>query len=231
MERTAVSVICYVIAGFFAFSTSLIAFMPEIPVAGKLAMGGGCFGLPALVCLAIGLAISGFQKWQRDAGIVLLATSAMTALTAVTMVCAYFTPELKSKSHVLAIITAKDVATGLACLGVLAGVGVLLLLNSRSGHLLPAPPLPEVNEALAALNHQLETHPDDADAWFRRGALLQGLARHAEALADLREAARIRPNHAPTWRLMSEVLSAVGAHEKARNAWAHALELDAKIGQ
>lgn len=89
----------------------------------------------------------------------------------------------------------------------------------------------ELRDALAALTTAVEANPKDAEAWVRRGAVLQGLGRPAEALADLRAALEREPGHARAWLLVSEVLPALGEFDGGRAARAHAIQLDPAVAR
>ena len=80
------SVICHVLAGFLFYMVCLMAFMSMFPGGAKALMLGG-FLLAALIVMAVGLAFTGFRRWKRDAGLVLIWTSATNAFLVLTMSC------------------------------------------------------------------------------------------------------------------------------------------------
>ena len=92
--RKVFSVICHIIAGFFFYMVSLLAFMSELPALAKAGMLAG-FSVPGLIALGIGLALTGFRNWKRDTGIVLLSTSAFSAFIVFTMACIFMSEEVR----------------------------------------------------------------------------------------------------------------------------------------
>lgn len=92
--RKVFSVIFHIIAGFFFYMVSLLAFMSEFPALGKAGMLAG-FSVPGLIALAIGLALTGFRNWKRDTGIVLLSTSAFSIFIVFTMACMFMSEEVR----------------------------------------------------------------------------------------------------------------------------------------
>ena len=92
--RKVFSVIFHIIAGFFFYMVSLLAFMSELPALGKAGMLAG-FSVPGLIALAIGLALTGFRNWKRDTGIVLLSTSAFSIFIVFTMACLFMSEEVR----------------------------------------------------------------------------------------------------------------------------------------
>lgn len=80
------SVLFHILAGFFFYMVSVLAFTSTFGGLAKAAMLAG-FSAPAFVALAIGLALTRFRRWKRDTGIVLLSTSAISAFLILTMAC------------------------------------------------------------------------------------------------------------------------------------------------
>jgi hypothetical protein len=92
--RKVCSVVCHVVAGFFIYMLSVLAFVSGFPAFGKTLMLAG-FSVPAIIALAIGLAFTGFRRWKRDAGLVLLWTSGFNAFVVLTMTCLLMSEEFR----------------------------------------------------------------------------------------------------------------------------------------
>lgn len=88
------SVVLEVIAGFFIYLATLVAFM-TMPAAWKIGIVAGCF-LPALLALTGGLALMRFRYWKRDAGVVLLTAAGITAFTVFSMACVFMSEEFRA---------------------------------------------------------------------------------------------------------------------------------------
>ena len=94
----------------------------------------GTFAVPGLISLLIGLAITRFQTWKRDVGIVLVSAGGVTSFIAVTMVCflispeskRYFPPDAPDMSQFFGDLTAGIVSVVTSIV-----LGVLLIITSR----------------------------------------------------------------------------------------------------
>ena len=141
MVRKILSIVFYVIAGFFLYTVNVLAFVniaaiktaTPPPTWTKLVIIG-TFAVPALISLLIGLAITRFQQWKRDAGIVLVSAAGVTSFIAVTMVCffispeskRYFPPDTPDMSQFFGDLTA-----GIVFIVTSIVLGVLLIITSR----------------------------------------------------------------------------------------------------
>lgn len=85
---------------------------------------------------------------------------------------------------------------------------------------------PDLERVYEETTAALEANPHDVEARFKRGVVCQSKHAYREAIADFREVIRQQPGHARAWLLLSEVLSTIGEHERARKARAQAVELD-----
>ncbi|WP_158568827.1 hypothetical protein [Duganella sp. BJB488] len=92
--RKVLSVICQVIAGFFFYMVSMLAFMSGFPAMGKAAMLAG-FSVPAFIALAIALALTGLRNWKKDTGVMLLSMSAFNGFVILTMACMLASEEFR----------------------------------------------------------------------------------------------------------------------------------------
>jgi tetratricopeptide (TPR) repeat protein len=88
---------------------------------------------------------------------------------------------------------------------------------------------PELRLAYERLSERIESDSNDVEARVHRGAVCQGLGRHAEALADLGAALRLDPEHARAWLLASEVLQSLRRFDDARTARETAIKLDSLV--
>ncbi|MYN15483.1 hypothetical protein GTP81_01820 [Rugamonas sp. FT107W] len=92
--RKIFSVVCQIIAGFFFYMVSIMAFTSGFPVWGKAAMMAGV-SVPAFVALAIALALTGLRNWKRDTGVMLLSMSAFNGFGILTMACMWMSEEFR----------------------------------------------------------------------------------------------------------------------------------------
>ena len=143
MIRRVLSVVLYIIAGFFLYMVSLMAFIDGAAIgASGAAMGAEdaafakwlpiiIFAVPAILTLVVGLAIMGFRDWKRDAGIVLLSAAGFTTF----LVCMFVTMLMKEDVRQMmppdALRLFSDYITGAAVLVVLALAGALLVMTGR----------------------------------------------------------------------------------------------------
>jgi hypothetical protein len=94
----------------------------------------GTFAVPGVISLLIGLAITRFQTWKRDVGIVLVSAGGATSFIAVTMACflispeskRYFPPDAPDMSQFFGDLTAGIVSVVTSIV-----LGVLLIIISR----------------------------------------------------------------------------------------------------
>ncbi|MEV4781287.1 hypothetical protein [Burkholderia sp. LMU1-1-1.1] len=123
--RKVLSVLCHIVAGFLFNIVSVLAFISALPATAKFLMLAG-FSLPALIALVVGLAFTGFRDWKRDAGIVLLSTSAWSAFMVLTMACLLMSEEFTRLVPQSASAPMDDYLTGGLFIIVLAIGGWLL---------------------------------------------------------------------------------------------------------
>lgn len=138
-----ISIILYVISGFFFNLVSLLAFVNGFPVLTKFAIMGG-FSIPALLILGIGLACTHFRNWKRDVGIVLISSAGSAAFLVLTMITVYFDPEFKKMfpDHKMTLFS--DYVSGVSFIMVLIVAGILFIkISKRDAKLGPA--LPDEN--------------------------------------------------------------------------------------
>ncbi len=139
--RKILSIAFYVIAGFFLYTVTGLAFVniaaiktAAPPAAWMKLVIIGTFAVPGLISLLIGLAITRFQRWKRDVGIVLVSAGGATSFIAVTMVCflmspeskRYFPPDAPDMSQFFG-----DLTDGIVSVVTSIVLGVLLIITSR----------------------------------------------------------------------------------------------------
>lgn len=130
--RKVSSIILKVIAGFFFYMVSLLAFVNEPPTGGKLGILIG-FSVPALVAMVIGLALSHFQNWRRDVGIVLLSATGFTAFLIFTFACFLMTEEVQNMIRPDTLTFFSDYLTGCVVIVGLAILGWVLMRTNKKG--------------------------------------------------------------------------------------------------
>jgi hypothetical protein len=145
MIRRVLSVGFYILAGFFLYTVSVLAFVDGAAVANGAAMGADdaafakwlpiiIFAVPALLTLVIGLAIMGFRDWRRDAGIVLLSVAGFMTFVVLTFVTTFMNEEFRKMMPPDMPDIVKffgDYITGAAVIVGLALAGALLVITGR----------------------------------------------------------------------------------------------------
>jgi hypothetical protein len=139
--RKILSIVFYVIAGFFLYAVDLLAFVNTAAIKTATPLSAwmklvviGTFAVPALISLLIGLAITRFQRWKRDVGIVLVSAGGVTSFIAATMVCFFMSPDWKRYVPPDAPDMSEffgDFTTGIVCIVTTIVLGVLLIITSR----------------------------------------------------------------------------------------------------
>ncbi len=118
MARKLLSISCHVISAFLIYCACFFsfAFLPLF----------GIFGLLALVCFVIGLAVYRWQSWKRQIGLVFLLASGFTLLAIITLVSLYTDPEFTrlfpNKTHF-----SLDYFSGFTTTLIVAAVGLFLV--------------------------------------------------------------------------------------------------------
>lgn len=120
------SVACHIIAGLLLFDINLLAFAGRFSVFAKT-VSITIFAMPAIIALLIGLALTGFRNWRRDAGAVFLSTAVIGGFMVTTVACMMMSEELGE-------LMPKDIFshfnahfTGVGVIVIYAGIGALLL--------------------------------------------------------------------------------------------------------
>jgi formate hydrogenlyase subunit 3/multisubunit Na+/H+ antiporter MnhD subunit len=131
MPRKVLGIACYVVAGFFVYMVSLLAFVNEPPTSLKIIiLGAVC--IPGLISLLVGLTLSRFQNWKRDIGVVLVAGAGSAAFVALTMVCLLMSPVFREMlSQRVPDYFFHDFVTGVSCILFFSGAGVVLIMASK----------------------------------------------------------------------------------------------------
>ena len=128
--RKIISIIFYVISGFFFYSVCAISFVNQPPNYAKFIIIG-IFCVPALIALGIGLALSRFQNWKRDTGIVIISAAGVTTGILFTMICMFMSPEFKEYFPENNFESLSDYVSGISCIVILGITGVLLIMKGR----------------------------------------------------------------------------------------------------
>ncbi len=97
----------------------------------------------------------------------------------------------------------------------------IVFLSKRSEEVLNDP-----EKTLAALERVLELNPQDARAWFLKGAALGLLGRLDEAIAALERALELDPEDVDAWRLKGTALMMIGMIRDALTAGERMLEIN-----
>jgi hypothetical protein len=139
MARKIFSIIFYVLSVFMLSGMSTIAFLdftripevqddlPQFIMLIPVLINGIMFLVPFM----IGLALSGFRNWKRDTSIVLLATCGYNALAILSMVAAYYTPEMREVMPDDLFGYFGNVALGVMFYAIMLSAGILLLVSHR----------------------------------------------------------------------------------------------------
>lgn len=130
--RKTFSIIFNVIAGFFVYVVSFLAFING-PQTGMKWLVMAIFSIPGILALIGGLTLARFRNWRRDTGIVLLCGSGFTLFIVFSLTCYMMNDEFKALMTPETIHFFSDYLTGG---GVVAGLGALglgLLMYGREG--------------------------------------------------------------------------------------------------
>jgi len=130
MIRNVLSIIVYVVAGFFLYVVGLIGFVVEPSTIAKLGIMFG-FVLPAVVALFVGFALRKFRRWKRDAGVVLLSAAGFSSFVVVSFIFMLMTEEYREMMGPDTIAYLSDYITGGAVLAGMAILGIVLLWQGR----------------------------------------------------------------------------------------------------
>lgn len=138
----ALSIIFYILAGFFTYMISLIAFfnMPDEPCVKWVVIG--VILVPLLVFMLIGMALNLFRNWRLHLGIVLLSGSGFTAFVTFTMACLMMSDEFRKllpSTEGNPFDTFSDYIPGIGIILAMMLLGILLIkLNPKATK--PQPP-------------------------------------------------------------------------------------------
>ncbi len=126
-----ISILFYILGGFFVYMVCLLAFT-NIPQVGafKFAIMGG-FSIPALIFLVIGAAICRFQNWKSSIGIALLSGVGFNLLVVITFICLLLTPEFEEFFPDNQLASFNDYFSGFSVMLILAGLGGIMLITKK----------------------------------------------------------------------------------------------------
>lgn len=124
--RKLASIICYVVAGFFVYTTCLLAFVSE--ASAKYAMAG-MFSVLAVAFLAAGLAISRGKRWRYAVGLVLLSGTGVAAVVVGMVFFLLISPETRELFPTSSLDFFSDYTAGSVSILVLAALGCWLTIS------------------------------------------------------------------------------------------------------
>ena len=136
--NNAISIVCYVVAGFFVYTIMILSFVNEPLVLAKLAIMG-VLTVPAAISFLIGLSVSRYAHWQRDVGIVFVSAALFTIFSVLTVACMLATPEFTQQFpdnkigffRDYAIGFFRDYASGALCIAAFLSLGCWLIWGTR----------------------------------------------------------------------------------------------------
>jgi hypothetical protein len=143
MMRNLFSIMLNIVAGFFFYTASLLCFINDSTIGVVkwwIVLG---FTIPALIALCGGLALKGFQNWQKNTGIVLLSSSGVTAFMLFTFACMLMSEELRMMMKLDALTFFSDYLSGGIVVVGLAVLGFLMVKANKVSAEQYAPAEPE----------------------------------------------------------------------------------------
>lgn len=131
--RRAFSIACYVVSGFVLYGLCLVAFAAFVPRSGKLlTIGVGAAG--ALVVLGVGLVLSRYESWRRDAGAVFVTGASIALIVVLNLLWMLYAapPALRELFPPDLLTQFGDWLIGSACIGGLMASGLALLFTHKN---------------------------------------------------------------------------------------------------
>jgi hypothetical protein len=138
--RRLFSIGLYVVAGFFLYAASLLAFIADTSIGEDKWIVVGIFLVPAVLALGIGLALARFQHWTRDVGTVFLSAAGVTTFLIFTVACLFMSEESRKIMPPEILTFFSDYVAGGAVILVFVVIGGLLLLTSVKSRAPKHPP-------------------------------------------------------------------------------------------
>ena len=80
-------------------------------------------------------------------------------------------------------------------------------------------------DAVRHYSKAIELNPRDVEAYFRRAATLEVMGRSKEAMADLEQVLKLRPDHYLAMEYLAKLCEKDGQHSRAVALYAKALPL------
>lgn len=124
MTAKILSVICYVIAGFFIYTVAILAFTITPSAATKTGIMFG-FSIPAIIALFAGFAFDQFRHKLRDTGIVLMSSAGFTLFLVFTLACLLRTDEFKKMMKPETMAFFSDYVVGFGFLIFISAIGLV----------------------------------------------------------------------------------------------------------
>jgi hypothetical protein len=130
MLRKVLSIVSFVISGFFLYISIIMAFV-RVPYFGEKLATIGIFLIPMLLTLFIGLALRSFTQWQRVCGIVFISTAIFCAFLFLMIVCMLYSPELKEVIDRKAFDLFSDIVSGVGFFSLVSLLGAVLFYKGN----------------------------------------------------------------------------------------------------
>ncbi len=125
--RRVSSIVLYVVAGFFLYAMTIMAFAhPDTNAWIKWPILGVLFAC-SFVAMCLGLALQSFRRWRRDVGITLLSAAGFCAFVVLTFACLFMDEEFRAMLNPQARTLFSDYVTGAAAVVAPAAIGWLLV--------------------------------------------------------------------------------------------------------
>lgn len=142
--RRICSIFLYVVAGFFLYTMTVIAFAhPDEEIWIKWVVMG-VFLACSFLAMCLGLVVQSFQRWRRELGFTLLSTSGFCAFAFLGFACFFLDEEFRAMVNPQFHALFNDYATGSAVTVLLAAIGWFLLRadkdRNRASETMVTPP-------------------------------------------------------------------------------------------
>jgi len=128
--RKVISIICYVISGYFLYMMCFLAFVNKPWIFIKFAIVGG-FGIVALLFLTIGLGFVRFYNWKRNVGIVFLSAAGFALFVTLSLGWVMREPEFIKELPAGAMNLFGDYVSVSICTAFLGAAGLMLIKISK----------------------------------------------------------------------------------------------------
>ncbi|MDR2637422.1 MAG: hypothetical protein LBB55_03710 [Zoogloeaceae bacterium] len=128
--RTLAGILFRMIAGFFFYLVSVLAFISGLSTSEKLGILIG-FSVPAVVALLVALVLTRFADWKRDTGSVLLGASGFSVFMIFSFACLFMDENFPKMMPAARFDYWTDYWTGCGVMAGLAALGWILVQADR----------------------------------------------------------------------------------------------------